>query len=208
MGKSCCWRGDFSAYWCGKVVVLGSCVCLVPANTASSPVYGPLAHAGPMTCTWARRHVCGQRRPRACLGVYVHIQGLTCGRAAEGETELVRHCRCGAFSVTKFARRGRFGGARVTKFALLAKIRAFWAVWRMQGEFCPVLAASKLSGESFVPVLASLRKTGRVLSRRCPLGGHHRTCGASMRRPWVVAGPGRAVDSAKPRPIGGRCTTR
>ena len=42
-------------------------------------------------------------------------------------------------------------GARVTKFARLAKIRAFWAVWCMQGEFCPVLAASKLSGESFVP---------------------------------------------------------
>ena len=39
----------------------------------------------------------------------------------------------------------------VTKFALLAKKRAFWAVLRMQGEFCPVLAASKLSGESFVP---------------------------------------------------------
>ena len=39
----------------------------------------------------------------------------------------------------------------MTKFALLAKKRAFWAVLRMQGEFCPVLAASKLSGESFVP---------------------------------------------------------
>ena len=37
----------------------------------------------------------------------------------------------------------------MTKFALLAKIRAFWVVLRMQGEFCPVLAASKLSGESF-----------------------------------------------------------
>ena len=161
----------------GKVVVLGSCVCLVPANTASSPVYGPLAHAGPMTCTWARRHVCGQRRPLACLGVYVHIQGLTCGRAAEGETELVRHCRCGAFSVTKFARRGRFGGASVTKFALLAKKRAFWAVWRMQGEFCPVLAASKLSGESFVPRPGwrPLRNSWRTAVR----------CWDWSPRPWV-----------------------
>lgn len=28
----------------------------------------------------------------------------------------------------------------MTKFALLAKIRAFWAVWCMQGEFCPAVA--------------------------------------------------------------------
>ena len=74
---------------------------------------------------------------RAGGAVHVHVEGFTRGRAADGETELVRH--------------SRFGALYVTKFALLAKKRAFWAVLRMQGEFCPVLAASKLSGESFVP---------------------------------------------------------
>ena len=53
--------------------------------------------------------------------------------------------------MTKFARHDWLGEVCVTKFALLAKKRAFWAVLRMQGEFCPVLVASKLSGESFVP---------------------------------------------------------
>ena len=71
----------------GKVGVLVGCVCLVPVNTASSPVYGPLAHAGPMTCTWARRHVCGQRRPRACRGLkdktcwfYGDFSAFWCGK--------------------------------------------------------------------------------------------------------------------------------
>ena len=53
--------------------------------------------------------------------------------------------------MTKFARHGWLGEVCVTKFALLAKKRVFWAVLRMQGEFCPDLATSKLSRESFVP---------------------------------------------------------
>ena len=39
----------------------------------------------------------------------------------------------------------------MTKFALLAKIRAFWVVLRMQGEFCPAArleAAAQLVEDS------------------------------------------------------------
>lgn len=106
---------------------------------------------------------------RAGGAVHVHVEGFTRGRAADGETELVRHSRFGAFYVTKFALRGRFGGARVTKFALLAKKRAFWAVLRMQGEFCPAARLEadaelvELSGEmsGLVAALVGGQRHGR-----------------------------------------------
>ena len=52
----------------------------------------------------------------------------------------------------------------MTKFALLAKKRAFWAVLRVWGEFCPDLATSKLSRESFVPA-ARLEADAELVER-------------------------------------------
>lgn len=96
----------------------------------------------------------------------MHVEGLTCGRAADGETELVRHGRFGAFSVTKFARHGWLGEGCVTKFALLAKKRVFWAVLRMQGEFCP---AARLEADA-----EFVERSGEMLGLvAAPVGGQH-----------------------------------
>ena len=137
--------------------------CVKPCVWAPGACRPDDLHLGPTTCVRAAPPTCMSSGLGAYQGVQAHFQGLTCGRAAEGETELVRHCRCGAYSVTKFA--------------LLAKIRAFWVVLRMQGEFCPVLAASKLSGESFVPRPGwrPLRNSWRTAVR----------CWDWSPRPWV-----------------------
>ena len=64
----------------------------------------------------------------------------------------------------------------VTKFPLLAQKRGIRAVLPVQGEFCPDLREGAWSRESFVPVSVSLRKIGRVVSRRRPIGGRAVAC--------------------------------
>ena len=80
----------------GKVAILVARVCLVPVNTASCPVRGPLwqhtwarqvarglshAHVNPLMRAWAAPPTCMSRGLRAYQGVYAHTQGLTCERA-------------------------------------------------------------------------------------------------------------------------------
>ena len=95
-------------------------------------------------------------------------------------------------------------GISVTKFPLLAQKRGIRAVLPVQGEFCPGLRESAWSRESFVPVSVSLRKIGRVVSRRRPIGGRAVACEiggevsdrlwrgswASSRRSWADLVPG------------------
>ena len=100
----------------------------------------------------------------------MRTEGLTCVRAADGEAELVRHSRFGAFSVTTFALRGLSGEVCVTTFALLAKKRTFWAVLRVQGEFCPAVARLEAAAEL---VELSGEMLGLVAA---PVGGQRHGC--------------------------------
>ena len=52
----------------------------------------------------------------------------------------------------------------MTKFALLTKKRAFWAVWCMQGEFCP---AARLEADAEL-----VERSGEMLGLvAAPVGG-------------------------------------
>ena len=119
----------------------------------------------------------------------MRTEGLTCVRAADGKAELIRHSRFGAFSVTTFVLRGLSGEVCVTTFALLAKKRAFWAVLRVRGEFCPVLATSKLSRESFVPQLPGWRLPQNLWSSAV-------RCWDWSPRPWAGSATGAITTGA------------
>ena len=139
--------------------------CVKPCVWAPGACRPDDLHLGPTTCVRAAPPTCMSSGLGAYQGVQAHFQGLTCGRAAEGETELVRHCRCGAYSVTKFARQAPVHGISGiklsqhtrphrlsgTKLSLHARNGPIWRNLRMQGEFCTVLTTKKPSRESFVP---------------------------------------------------------
>ena len=147
-----CFSPRWSAFWVprssGRPLDGGNCTtrgCDTPATRRLRAS----CSAKPPPATVVER-TCGSGRPRPSAHEREKPSNRTQGRPTSG-TKLSQHTPSHRMCGTKLSQHEPHGPTSGRKLSLFTRNGSIWRFFYMQGEFCTVVTAKKLSRENFVP---------------------------------------------------------
>ena len=147
-----CFSPRWSAFWVprssGRPLDGGNCTtrgCDTPATRRLRAS----CSAKPPPATVVER-TCGSGRPRPSAHEREKPNNRTQGRPTSG-TKLSQHTPSHRMCGTKLSQHEPHGPTSGRKLSLFTRNGSIWRFFYMQGEFCTVVTAKKLSRENFVP---------------------------------------------------------